>query len=238
MKEADIQLLYTSGFDSSFRLLEAVILEKKIVQPHYIIDHKRRSTHLELKTITNIFSQIEKKFPEARKNILDIIITHLKDIPKSGNASKIHELRKSMHLGDQYFWLVDYTYLYPTQTFELSIEKDEIPGHGISKNLIDNTIGKISECRLVDKPTLPNMSVFKNFRFPILDITKRQMLKKAQENDFADILLGAWTCHIPTIFNNACGRCKPCKLSIETGFTQLFNKAALKRYKKATASKI
>jgi hypothetical protein len=237
MNEADIHLLYTGGYDSTFRLLESIILEKKIVQPHYIIDHRRRSKHLELKAIKNIFARIEKKFPEARKNILDIIITHLKDIPKSGNDIKIHELRKNMHLGDQYFWLVDYTYLYPTETFELSIEKDEEPGHGISKNLIDNTIGQLAECRLVKKPLLEELNVFRNFRFPILDITKREMLKKAKANNFADILLRAWTCHIPTIFNNPCGRCKPCKLSIETGFTQLFNKAALKRYEKATNTK-
>jgi hypothetical protein len=61
MKKADIHLLFTGGYDSSFRLLEATIVENLVVQPHYIIDHRRRSKHLELRTMAKILTLLEKK---------------------------------------------------------------------------------------------------------------------------------------------------------------------------------
>jgi hypothetical protein len=233
MKKADIHLLFTGGYDSSFRLLEATIVENLVVQPHYIIDHRRRSKHLELRTMAKILTLLEKKFPEARKNVLETIFTHRKDIPKSVDDPKLHKLRKKMHIGDQYFWLVDYSNLNPTLKFELAVMKHEYLKENLSKYFFENAEGHGAECRLVAKPAIENLDVFKNFRFPILDVTKKEMLQKAKENNFADILLNCWSCHRPTIFNNPCGKCHPCKLAIENGFTQLFNKSALKRYKRS-----
>ena len=38
MKTEPIKLLWTGGFDSTFRILYILVVEKKHVQPYYIID--------------------------------------------------------------------------------------------------------------------------------------------------------------------------------------------------------
>lgn len=44
-------LLWTSGWDSIFRLLEIILIEKELVQPIYIIDEDRKSLKNELNAI-------------------------------------------------------------------------------------------------------------------------------------------------------------------------------------------
>ncbi len=41
-------VLWTGGWDSTFRVLELVIMKKEMVQPHYILDEDRASTQKEL----------------------------------------------------------------------------------------------------------------------------------------------------------------------------------------------
>jgi 7-cyano-7-deazaguanine synthase in queuosine biosynthesis len=233
MKKADTHILFTGGYDSSYRLLEAVIVEKKIVQPHYIIDHRRHSRKIELKTILKILDLLKAKFPFAKELLLDPIYTKRKDIPKSElHRKQIAILKKQMHVGEQYFWLADYSQLYPNYSFELSVMKHEFIKENLSKYFLENKIGQGANCRIVDEPAIPELKAFAPFRFPILHITKKEMLERAIKNDFSDILLNCWSCHRPTIFNNPCGYCNPCKLAIENGFTKGFTARALKRNKK------
>jgi len=49
--EGEVNLLWTGGWDSTFRLLYLVFVEKRRVQPYYIVDTERRSTLNELKTM-------------------------------------------------------------------------------------------------------------------------------------------------------------------------------------------
>ena len=52
MKESKpINLLWTSGWDSTFRLLQLVVEQKVSVQPIYIIDTGRASTLTEIKSM-------------------------------------------------------------------------------------------------------------------------------------------------------------------------------------------
>lgn len=228
-----LNILFTGGYDSTFRLLQAAIIEKAEIQPHYIIDHKRKSRRIELKTMDNILDLLSHSFPEARRRIQEIKFTHRRDIPKTHLREKVPLLRKQMHLGEQYFWLLDYTMLHPTMHFELSIEKYELNGRGISDIFVRNTIDLGSNRHVIDSPDIEGLDAFKNFRFPILHIDKQDMLQIATENKFDHILLSSWSCHTPTLFKDRCGVCKPCKQSIEAGLEQLFSSNALKRYKKS-----
>ena len=46
-----VNLLWTGGWDSTFRLCQLILVKRKNVQPYYIIDNKRKSLQKELITM-------------------------------------------------------------------------------------------------------------------------------------------------------------------------------------------
>ena len=73
-------LFWTGGYDSTFRLCQLLINEKKKVLPIYIswkdLDnspnkyYKRNNHKQEIKAINNIRKEIIKKFPEVKNNFM------------------------------------------------------------------------------------------------------------------------------------------------------------------------
>ena len=53
-KTSKINLLWTGGWDSTYRLLEILLIEKKVVQTYYLIDQTRLSHELEMKRMDEI----------------------------------------------------------------------------------------------------------------------------------------------------------------------------------------
>lgn len=241
MNRTETNILFTGGYDSTFRLLQAVIVEKRIVVPHYIIDHKRHSKTIEMRTMKKILSLLGEHFPEARTRVRETCFTHRRDIPKSELRFKqVSALKKQMHVGQQYFWLANYAETFPADvSFELSVMKHEFVKENLSKYFGENAVGSGADCRIIDNPSIPELTAFSKFRFPILHVTKQEMLSIAKAEGFAEILLNCWSCHRPTFFGKKpCGVCNPCKLCIENGFLEQFDKAGLKRYKKATGKSL
>ncbi|HET8985545.1 MAG TPA: hypothetical protein VFN03_07280, partial [Trueperaceae bacterium] len=74
-------LLWTSGWDSTFRLLCALLLEDAHVRPHYVSDPSRPSTAAELKAMANIRSAIVRQYPEAAERLLPTQHAHRDEIP-------------------------------------------------------------------------------------------------------------------------------------------------------------
>lgn len=62
-----INLLWTGGWDSSFRLLDALLIKKMAVKTYYIIDYTRPSFAQEIKTINIIKHTINKQYTFWRK---------------------------------------------------------------------------------------------------------------------------------------------------------------------------
>ncbi|NRR75753.1 hypothetical protein HRD57_10360 [Tetragenococcus halophilus] len=59
-------ILWTGGWDSTFRVLSLVILQNKEVQPYYIIDPGRASNEVELLTMEKIKKEVVRKFPNTK----------------------------------------------------------------------------------------------------------------------------------------------------------------------------
>jgi len=74
MKTEPIKLFWTWGWDSTFRLLYILVVEKKHVQPYYIIDSPRESTMHELKAMESIRSDVINKFPETKNLMLFMVM--------------------------------------------------------------------------------------------------------------------------------------------------------------------
>ena len=78
MKPRIVNILWTGGLDSSFRVIELSQMEV-IIQPYYIIDPVRSSLHYELKAIETI-SNIIRKHPKTKAQLLNLKKIYIKDI--------------------------------------------------------------------------------------------------------------------------------------------------------------
>lgn len=199
--ETTIDLLWTSGWDSSFRLLQAALVEKRKVRPHYIIDAARRSTGLEILRMQKIIR--EARVGHTCSLIEPLVIHGIEDCqPPESVREAFKALRGRARLGYQYLWLAGYSKRVPG--IELSIHKDDIAypfGDAVSRGIADEAVRE----------------VFGAFSFPLLQLTKVDMLKAAEVGGFLELLELSWFCHSPLATNEPCGICNPCTYTIDEG---------------------
>jgi hypothetical protein len=72
--------------------------------------------------------------------------------------------------------------------------------------------------------------VFKDYRFPLLELTKRDMHITARDHGFEDLMLLTRFCHRPRTNGNPCGVCIPCQIAIECGFGWRLSKSSRARF--------
>ena len=65
MTTTTTRLFFTGGWDSTFRLLELLLVEKRPVQPIYVIDPDRWSLQEEQKAMADIKTTVVERFPET-----------------------------------------------------------------------------------------------------------------------------------------------------------------------------
>ena len=79
--EADpVHLFWTGGWDSTFRLLELLLTQQRVVQTYYVIDPGRRSTPQELEAMEKIQASIREVSPEAHRRLRPPIHIPLSEI--------------------------------------------------------------------------------------------------------------------------------------------------------------
>ncbi len=101
-----IQLLWTAGWDSTFRLLMALRVYRIAVQPYYLIHFTRRSTANELRAMQQISRGITARYPELAGLLHQPIISTVAEIGADPVITgRFERLRTRSHLGEQYDWL-------------------------------------------------------------------------------------------------------------------------------------
>lgn len=194
-----VHLLWTGGWDSTYRLL-CLLRDGKQVQPHYIIDPLRPSTDHELRAMGAISEQINK---ETEKLPGTLLPTKTSEKSPSVQSKKVREaynaIVKTMYIGDQYMWLADYCETQGIEGMEIGVEENPI----ILKAV--NSVG------------YPYTEIFGKFRFPILSTSKLAMKAWAESAGTLPILEQTWFCHNPTASAQPCGRCHPCEVAISGG---------------------
>ena len=102
--ENTIHLLWTGGWDSTFRLVELSFQDVDIY-PVYVIDPIRRSVDLEIKAMRDIIEALSSK-PATKAKIHDIIMVHRDDIPEDARITEAYnKIYKKTNLGPQHEWL-------------------------------------------------------------------------------------------------------------------------------------
>jgi hypothetical protein len=95
-----IHLLWTGGWDSTFRLIDLALTRKFRVQPYYLLDVSRRSTGHELLAMTRLRDLLERRDVAVRDRLLPIHFRDLRAIrPMLGSAAKVRLTGKTALLG-------------------------------------------------------------------------------------------------------------------------------------------
>ncbi|MCB2208726.1 MAG: hypothetical protein KQH67_10580 [Bacteroidetes bacterium] len=214
-----VNIFWTGGWDSTFRLLQLLVVEKKTVQPHYIIDPTRKSTDAEIRAMNGIRLKMLQKFPFTEELLLPTIIVELEEVDKENLLlPNFERLTKSVELGGQYAWLASYCEEAGIYDMELSIQR---PGrmHDLINREMKFVADGNDKVRVVDVKTKFKdlYTLLKYYRFPIINLTKTAMIPIAEKAGFRDLMDLTWFCHNPRTNNSPCGICGPCITAIRQG---------------------
>jgi 7-cyano-7-deazaguanine synthase in queuosine biosynthesis len=206
-----VHLLWTGGWDSTYRLLY-LLSEGKQVQPHYIIDPGRQSTGPELRVMEAISERINRETVRLPGTLLP---TEISEKTSSVQSKKIQEaynsIVKQMYIGDQYMWLADYCETRDIERMEIGIQGTTF-------------------VEAVNSVDYPYIEIFGKFCFPILSTGKLKMKAWAEATGTLPIMELTWFCHKPTEDAQPCGRCRPCEVAIAEGMGYRLPLRSLIRY--------
>ncbi len=229
-KEQLVEVLWTGGFDSSFRIVE---LSQKpcTVQPYYISDN-REIENRELKAIHKI-TQMLRSDPRTKAKINDIELIKRSDIVCETDISAAYNrLKEKYHIGSQYEWLAVFVKKHP------GIELGAVGGgkievivmqNGAYRHLQDEILGE-NYAVDQDKTVEDVVKIYGRYHFPLLRKTKKTMLQLYKEMGYIDVMKETWFCHHP-VDGKPCGVCNPCAVTIQEGLEERFDEKALNRYK-------
>lgn len=221
-----IYVFWTGGFDSTFRLCQLTIIEKKKVQPVYISDpnldnsennNTKRHNHIyEYNAMENIKDMIFTKFPYTKNLILPTIDINDIDIDETikYHMKQLHKQKKVRRPVCQYGGMAQTT---------KNLNKDiEICVENAQGSMMNRTIKNKLKCnhksckyddlKLVDnlKEEDKSLEIFKRFVFSTIFLTKKDMYNIAKKNKFDDILDITWSCWYPRK-GKPCGKCVMCR---------------------------
>jgi hypothetical protein len=216
MADDAVNLLWTGGWDSTFRLLELVLVHGRRVQPYYIVYSNRASMQHEFRAMTAIRRLIAER-DDAIALILPRAVIVADDIaPDPDLRKKFAALRALGHLGGQYEWLARVAKHHETGVLELSVHVDDKAAaflEGKVRMVQDGTPRGSWELRpeYADTP----LDLFRYFRFPLLPLTKVEMQEIAREHGFSRIMEKTRFCH--SRLSKPCGVCLPCQFALSEG---------------------
>ncbi|MEB5950482.1 hypothetical protein IGI82_001450 [Enterococcus sp. AZ067] len=228
------KVLWTGGWDSTFRVLDLVINKKEMVQPYYVVDRNRASNKIELKTMKEIKNKINSSFPNSKGLIMETIYIEKNEIPTNQIITdKFNRLLNESYMGTQYDWLGRYAEANNLEDLELNIHKDD-KAEFFVRPLVekkDDGNGSYSYV-LKDRALGTDYDLFKYYSFPVLDLTKTQMSEIAKKSGFDSLMEMTWFCFNPTWRKTPCGYCNPCKYTRNEGLGRRVPSEGIAKYNK------
>ncbi|HEY1145990.1 MAG TPA: hypothetical protein VGE84_06590, partial [Allosphingosinicella sp.] len=105
--QSDIhKVLWTAGWDSTFRVLDLVLVQGVPVQPIYLVIRQRPSTSLEMAHMYLIRLKLAERSEAAAERLLPTLY-YSKDSLRRDEAigRAFRAMRRDKYLGEQYEWL-------------------------------------------------------------------------------------------------------------------------------------
>lgn len=216
-----VNILWTGGLDSSFRVIELSQMDV-VIQPYYIVDTVRRSLPNELKAMANI-SKIIKSHPRTKAVLLDLIKINLNDIKQDSEITNaFNRLHDTYIIGHQYDLIARYA-VQNNIRFEMSLEKSD-RSKAMNCILTETKLTTFKEgayevLRIdVENSTHDGYAIYSNIDFPtsLWGLTKTEEVKRLAELGHSETVKHTWFCHFP-VWGMPCGHCNPCCDSINEG---------------------
>lgn len=214
-----VALLWTGGWDSTYRLLQLLLTHRVAVAPYYLTDPTRASTPIELQTMDRIGDRLRAMYPHTRDLLEPVRTFAVDDVAEDSDiAGALQEIRKRSYLGSQYAWLPAFCKRHSIPDMELGVHIDdkvqalllpyaiefEHPA-GFRSMRVDCRYAGTAEYRL-----------FRYFSFPLFHIDKVGIARQAEAEGWDSIMAMTWFCHTP-VRGRPCGLCAPCVYTIEEG---------------------
>ena len=222
-------ILWTGGWDSTFRVVE-LSRQELTVQPVYVIDDGRKSFEKELQVMEDILQAL-REHPQTKAELLDILTIPKQEIPADpAITAAFQKVRSQQSLGGQYDWLARLAAQYPG--IELGVEKPLGKGGGC--NSLVARYGAFAEkdgIYFIDREKSQEECILLlgNFSFPIRGRTVEDMEVSIRQWGYEEIMKKIWFCNAP-IKGHICGMCNPCRQKMEGGMAWLLPEDAQKRY--------
>jgi 7-cyano-7-deazaguanine synthase in queuosine biosynthesis len=218
-EKENVALLWTGGWDSTFQLLQLLIIHRSRVTPFYLIDAERRSTGVELLTMKHIKDRLLKEYPHTHELLQSTKYFAMADIsPDSEITEAFQSLLKEKFMGGQYDWLPRFCKENGVADIQLCIHRDD-KAHFVIEQVVSESTNDLQTIFRVDpkfKET-NEYQLFRYFSFPIFKLTKLEMSAIANKHGWGNIMDMTWFCHTPTNNMSPCGKCNPCQYTIEEG---------------------
>ncbi|MDI9431298.1 MAG: 7-cyano-7-deazaguanine synthase [Planctomycetota bacterium] len=216
----NVNLLWTGGWDSTFQLLQLLLIHRRRVTPLYLIDAERRSTGVELLTMKRIKDHLWNEHPHTRELLQPTRYGAVEDVsPDSEITNAYQSIRKRKHIGSQYDWLARFCKENGLADVQIGITCCSHPGHfTIGQFLLERPDGAQTTFSMDPRFKETNEYVlFHRFSFPLTKLDKKQMAALAEERGWEKIMSMTWFCHKPTQKGKPCGKCTPCIQLIRDG---------------------
>jgi len=215
-KEGAVNIFWTGGWDSTFRVLQLLIEEKKKVQPHFIV-RSQASVGKEITTMIDIRRQLFRNFPETRKLLLPTKYIDIRNVIEEQTISAaVKYIKKEQEFAQQYDFCSRYCWQNNFYDMEMCIHKDD-KAHKLLAPYLENSTWN-SHVKKTEKGQKA-YDVFQYYKFPLYSMTKLEMGKIAQSGGWIELLEITWFCASP-YKGKPCGFCGPCTYVIEEGLSR------------------
>lgn len=220
--DTPVVLLWTGGWDSTFRLLQLLLDHRLPVAPLYLLDDTRASSKVEIATMERLRAALAKQHPHTRYLLRPLSIVRVADLAPDADIEAAHaRLAVRDGIGSQYGWLARFYRQHGTPGIELTCEC--IP-KGASGVLLAHAIQArapqgYATHRVDSKdPDADVALLFDGFAYPLIGTTREEMVDTARRNGWSELMAMTWFCHRPVHGGEPCGLCNPCRANIEEGF--------------------
>ena len=212
--EDPVQLLWTGGWDSSFRLIHLMHHSEAVVQPWYIIDERRNSIGREVHAMRAIREALVERNPAFGPRMLPTRFVAREQIGQDDEVTEqFRRLAERIRVGVQYGYLGRFAKQHGL-TLELSMHDKN---HGLGRAVYPHTeavetpYGRVLRLKR-DAPA--TLDLFRPYLFPLLGLSKLEMGREARKDGYEHLLELTWFCHTPR-GGRPCGRCRPCQQVIQ-----------------------
>jgi len=207
-----VYLFWTGGYDSTYRLCELLLIEKRKVQPLYVnynLDSAnqndfwvRKNRKNEINSMNEIINMLLIRYPSVKKLLKSTLYIennidnkeYDEELEKLNLWPKKRKIHQYSHLGK-----ISYHLKIPLELGILGVDGGKPFIRFINKHI--NETGRLK---------VQKSHPLYYFKFPLFKRSKKDLCNTAKEHNFDDIIRKSWSCWFPKN-DQPCMRCPMCR---------------------------